>query len=124
MKTPRNRNPKNNKTKRKNDGGGKTFSESSPVNIFFNNQSIVCYVCGHDRYTETVGTINKSKVRSGVGQVFFGDIADVIDNTSIIMYACINCGCCKMVRNSDSLQIISKVAPPKTETVLVVSSGV
>jgi hypothetical protein len=93
--------------------GGKTFSSNNPVNLHYNNEKIVCYVCGHDTYSETIGTINKSKARSGVGQFVFGDMADVIDNTSVILYTCNHCGMCKTIRNKDPLMIIaSDVRPP------------
>ena len=93
--------------------GGKTFSSNNPVNLHYINNPIVCYVCGHNTYSETVGTINKSKARSGVGQFIFGDLADVIDNTSIILYTCNQCGMCKMVRNREPHMIIaSDVRPP------------
>jgi hypothetical protein len=109
-KTPKQR-KSNNKTRKLT--GGKTFSSNNPVNLYYNNEQIFCYVCGHNTYSETIGTINKSKARSGATQFFFGDVADVLDNTSIILYNCNHCGFCKMVRNKDPLMIIaSDVRPP------------
>ncbi len=107
-KTPKHR-KSNNKTRKLT--GGKTFSSNNPVNLYYNNEQIVCYVCGHKDYSETIGTINKSKARSGLGQFVFGDAADVFDNTSIILYTCNRCGMCKMIRNKDPLMITAADVP-------------
>jgi len=85
--------------------GGKTFASSKPVSLKYSDKAIVCDVCGSNNYTETIGAIEKSKVRSGVGQFFFGDTAQILDNTSIIMYTCNTCGMCKVIRNQDPIRI-------------------
>lgn len=88
--------------------GGKTFSSSNPVKLNYNGKDITCDVCNSNNYTETTGTISKSKVRQGFGNMFFGEAAEVIDNTSIIVYTCNTCGLCKIIRNKDPLMIIAQ----------------
>ena len=85
--------------------GGKTFSSSTPVKLSYNDKSIVCEVCGNNNYSENTGSFGKSKVRSGVGQLFFGEAADVLDTTSVIIYTCNSCGLCKIIRNKEPLLI-------------------
>ena len=102
MKTRRN-NKKGGKTRKLK--GGKTFSSSSPVKLNYNGKDITCEVCSSNNYTETTGTISKSKVRQGFGDMFFGEAAEVIDNTSVIVYTCNTCGLCKIIRNKDPLLI-------------------
>ena len=88
--------------------GGKTFGSNGPVKLNYNSKEITCDICGSNNYKETIGTLDKSKVRSGVGQFFFGDAAGVLDNTSVIIYTCNTCGLCKMIRYKDPIQIISQ----------------
>lgn len=85
--------------------GGKTFATSKPVTLNYNNNPILCDVCKSNNYTEVIGTIDKSKVRSGFGQFFFGEAAEILDNTSVIIYTCNACGMCKIVRNIDNKKI-------------------
>ena len=85
--------------------GGKTFASSKPVTLNYNNNPILCDVCKSNNYTEVIGTIDKSKVRSGFGQLFFGEAAEILDNTSIIIYTCNACGMCKIIRNKDPIAI-------------------
>jgi hypothetical protein len=88
--------------------GGKTFSSSTPVKLSYNGKDIPCDVCGINNYTENTGTISKSKVRQGFGGIFFGEAAEVIDNTSIIVYTCNTCGLCKIIRNKDPILITAQ----------------
>jgi len=104
MKTRRN-SKKGGKTRKRK--GGKTFSSSVPVQLTYNTVEVKCDVCSSNNYTEFTGSIDKSKVRQGVGQMFFGQAADVLDNTSIIIYICNTCGMCKIIRNKDPLLIVS-----------------
>jgi len=85
--------------------GGKTFASSKPVTLSYNNNPILCDVCKSTSYTEVIGTIDKSKVRSGIGQFFFGEAAEILDNTSVIIYTCNTCGMCKIIRNKDPIAI-------------------
>ena len=85
--------------------GGKTWSSSKPVKLIYNSNDVNCEVCGNNNYTETTGTISKSKVRQGFGDIFFGEAAEVIDNTSVIVYTCNTCGLCKIIRNKDPILI-------------------
>ena len=87
--------------------GGKTLSSSEPVKLTYEQRDINCEICGSNNYTENTGTLNKSKVRSGLGHMFFGDIADVVDNTSVIIYTCNKCSYCRMVRNLDKRLVIA-----------------
>ena len=66
-----------------------------------------CSLCGQNNFTETIGTLGKSKVRQGLGSFFFGEVAEVLDTTSIITYFCNNCGLSKMIRNNDNLRILT-----------------
>lgn len=88
--------------------GGKIFSANKNVQLNYQGKPINCEVCGVNNYTENTGTFGKSKVRSGVGQFFFGDAADVLDTTSVIIYTCNNCGLCRIIRNKDPIQIIAE----------------
>jgi hypothetical protein len=94
------------KTKRKN-GGGKTFASSTPVSLTYNGMSVICALCRQNNYTENVGTLGKSKARTGLGSFFFGEVAEVLDTTSIITYFCNNCGLSKTIRNNDNIRIVS-----------------
>ena len=98
-------------------GGGKTFAESGPVSLYFANQTVKCILCGQNNFTESIGTLGKSKVRQGFGSFFFGEVAEVLDTTSIITYFCNNCGLSKIIRNNDKLRILTSpvaAAPPAT----------
>lgn len=105
MKTSRN-NKKGGKSRKLR--GGKTFSSSTPVKLNYNGKDITCEVCNSNNYTENTGTISKSKVRQGLGGIFFGEAAEVIDNTSVIIYTCNTCGLCKIIRNKDPILISSQ----------------
>jgi hypothetical protein len=105
MKTRRN-NKKYSKTKKIR--GGKTFSSSTPVKLNYNSKDIVCEICNNNNYTETTGALGKSKVRQGFGGLFFGEAAEIVDNTSVIIYTCNTCGLCKIIRNKDPLVIIAQ----------------
>ena len=85
--------------------GGKTLSSGRPVKLNYNGKDIVCDVCGSNNYTENTGAFNKSKVRSGVGQIFLGEAAEILDTTSVIIYTCNTCGLCKIIRNKEPLLI-------------------
>jgi len=85
--------------------GGKTLSSSRPVKLNYNGKDVVCDVCGSNHYTENTGAFSKSKVRSGVGQIFLGEAAEILDTTSVIIYTCNTCGLCKIVRNKEPLLI-------------------
>lgn len=88
--------------------GGKTFSSSKPVKLNYNGKEVICEVCDSNNYTENTGTISKSKVRQGLGEVVFGEAAEVLDNTSVIIYTCNICGLCKIIRNKNPLLIDAK----------------
>jgi hypothetical protein len=88
--------------------GGKTISSNKPVKITYKEKEILCEICSSNNYTENTGTISKSKVRQGVGNVLFGEAAEVLDNTSVIIYTCNTCGLCKIVRNKEPLSIQTK----------------
>ncbi len=85
--------------------GGKTLSSSTPVKLNYNGKDIICEICNSNNYTENTGTISKSKVRQGLGDIFFGEAAQVLDNTSVIIYTCNTCGLCKIIRNKDPILI-------------------
>jgi ssDNA-binding Zn-finger/Zn-ribbon topoisomerase 1 len=87
---------------------GKLFGSNQNVRLNYNEKTITCEVCGENNYTENTGTFGKSKARAGVGQFFFGDAADVLDTTSVIIYTCNNCGLCRIIRNKDPIQIIAQ----------------
>ena len=88
--------------------GGKTFGSNAPVKLSYNGKAILCAVCGSNNYTENTGAFDKSKVRSGVGQIFFGDAAEILDTTSVIIYTCNGCGLCKIIRNKEPLKITAQ----------------
>ena len=88
--------------------GGKPFSSSTPVKLNYNGKDITCEICNSNNYIENTGTISKSKVRQGLGNIFFGEAAEVIDNTSVIIYTCNTCGLCKIIRNKDPILISSQ----------------
>jgi len=94
---------KNNKTKKRT--AGKSYGTSGNVKLTFNDKNVVCEICKENNYKEKTGSFGKSKLRSGIGQAIFGDAADVLDTTSVIIYICNNCGLCKVIRNRDPLQI-------------------
>ena len=105
MKTHR-KNKKGGKTKKIR--GGKTWSSNKPVKLNYNGNDLNCQVCSSNNYTETIGALGKSKVRQGLGGLFFGEAAEVIDNTSVIIYTCNTCGLCKIIRNKDPISIIAQ----------------
>jgi hypothetical protein len=102
MKTHRN-NKKGGKSRKLR--GGKTLSSNTPVKLNYNGKDIICEICNSNNYTENTGTISKSKVRQGLGDIFFGEAAQVLDNTSVIIYTCNTCGLCKIIRNKDPILI-------------------
>ena len=123
MKTAHNYKKKHNQKQKKrftrktyrNIGGGKTWASSTPVSLYYNNQTVTCDLCRQNNYTENVGTLGKSKVRSGFTSFLFGEVGEVLDTTSIITYFCNNCGLSKTIRNNDNLQILTSpvaAAPP------------
>jgi hypothetical protein len=88
--------------------GGKTFASDKNVNLSYQDNSVVCDLCKNDEFKETISSLDKSKVRSSVGQAFFGKAAQILDTTSVIIYTCDNCGLCKMIRNKDPIKIVAK----------------
>ena len=90
--------------------GGKTFSSSTPVKLTYNGKHITCDVCQNNNYKETTGAFGKSKLRTGVGSVIFGESAEILDTTSVIIYTCNTCGLCKIIRNKDPLLIKAEPA--------------
>jgi ssDNA-binding Zn-finger/Zn-ribbon topoisomerase 1 len=88
--------------------GGKAISSSGAVKLKYKEKEVICDVCGSNHYTENTGSFGKSKVRSGVGQIFLGEAAEILDTTSVIIYTCNTCGLCKIIRNKDPLLIISQ----------------
>jgi hypothetical protein len=101
---------KKHKNTRKLRNGGKTFASHKPVEIYYNDKKIMCDICKHHIYDEIIGTLGKSKVRSGMVEFAFGEIGEVLDTTSIIVYVCKQCGNCRTIRNSDDnkMSIITK----------------
>jgi ssDNA-binding Zn-finger/Zn-ribbon topoisomerase 1 len=104
--TTRKYHKKEGKTKRKR--GGKAISSSGAVKLKYKEKEVICDVCGSNHYTENTGSFGKSKLRSGVGQIFLGEAAEILDTTSVIIYTCNTCGLCKIIRNKDPLLIISQ----------------
>ena len=105
------------KKTRKNKKGGKAFGLDVPVMLQIKGDSgttypVLCDVCKNNNYIETPGTLNKSKVRSGIGQFLLGDLAEDLDTTSIIAYFCNICGKCIIIRNREPLRIIATPVPP------------
>lgn len=92
-----------NKTKR--NKGGKSYGASGDVKLTYHNKNVFCEVCKENSYKEKTGSFGKSKVRSGLGQALFGDAADVLDTTSVIIYICNHCGLCKVIRNREPILI-------------------
>lgn len=90
--------------------GGKTFSSSAPVKLTYNGKNIACDICQSNNYKETTGAFGKSKVRTGVGSVIFGESAEILDTTSVIIYTCNTCGLCKIIRNKEPLLIKAEPA--------------
>ena len=88
-------------------GGGKTFASSTPVSLSYKGEAVKCDLCGYNHYTENIGTLGKSKMRSGVTSFFFGEVGEVLDTTSIITYFCNKCGLSKTIRNNDDIKIVS-----------------
>jgi len=102
----------------RNIGGGKTWASSTPVSLTYLNNPVSCDVCRQNNYTENIGTLGKSKVRSGLTSFFFGEAGEVLDTTSIITYFCNSCGLSKTIRNNDNIKIVSVpllAAPPAAE---------
>jgi ssDNA-binding Zn-finger/Zn-ribbon topoisomerase 1 len=93
------------KTNTRKNRGGKLYGTSGNVKLTFHNKKVDCEICGSNDYTEKTGAFGKSKIRSGLGQMMFGDAADVLDTTSVIIYICNNCGLCKVIRNREPLLI-------------------
>jgi len=85
--------------------GGKSISSSGAVKLKYKEKEVVCDVCGSNHYTENTGAFGKSKLRSGVGQMFLGEAAEILDTTSVIIYTCNTCGLCKIVRNKNPIMI-------------------
>jgi ssDNA-binding Zn-finger/Zn-ribbon topoisomerase 1 len=85
--------------------GGKAISTSTPVKLKYKEKEVVCDVCGSNHYTENTGAFGKSKLRSGVGQIFLGEAAEILDTTSVIIYTCNTCGLCKIIRNKEPIMI-------------------
>jgi ssDNA-binding Zn-finger/Zn-ribbon topoisomerase 1 len=94
---------KNNKTKKR--LAGKVYGTSGNVKLTFNDKNVLCEICNENNYKEKTGSFGKSKIRSGIGEAIFGDFAEVLDTTSIIIYICNNCGLCKVIRNREPLLI-------------------
>jgi len=101
-------NVKKGRNKTKKNRAGKAISSSKNVKLNYHDKLLTCEVCGNNDYTENTGTFGKSKLRSGVGQIFFGDAADVLDTTSVIIYTCNTCGLCRIIRNKDPISITAK----------------
>ena len=83
--------------------GGK--STGTPVELEYKGAAVNCRVCGENHYKEYSGTIGRSKVRSLVGMFFLGDLIDTMDNSSILLYTCTNCGTSRIVKDSARRQI-------------------
>ena len=47
-------------------------------------------------------------MRSTVGQFIFGDYAGTIDNTSLLLYVCKQCGYCRIVRDRSDKKIFTE----------------
>jgi ssDNA-binding Zn-finger/Zn-ribbon topoisomerase 1 len=88
--------------------GGKGISSSGAVKLKYKEKEVACDVCGRNHYTENTGAFGKSKLRSGVGQIFLGEAAEILDTTSVIIYTCNTCGLCKIIRNKEPLLITAE----------------
>ena len=89
--------------------GGKTFASNNNLALSYNGKDVTCEVCNNNTYRETIGTIGKSKVRSAMTGILFGETAeDVFATTSVIIYTCTICGLCKIIRNKSPINIIAK----------------
>jgi hypothetical protein len=105
--------PKTNRRRNRNSAtkkfrGGKTFASNKSVKLTYLGKSLPCEICQNETYEEIIGTLDKSKVRSGVGQLFFGDMAGIVDSTSVLIYVCKTCGYCRIIRNKDPIKIIAE----------------
>ena len=78
---------------------------SKEVPLSYNGKLILCEICNHKYYEEISGTLGKSKLRSTAGQFIFGDYAGTIDNTSLLLYVCKQCGYCRIVRDNKGTMI-------------------
>ena len=104
-----NRRNKTNKIIRNNKRvGGKAYGISGNVKLSFKGKKVTCDVCKENDFKEKTGSFGKSKLRAGLGQAIFGESAEVLDTTSVIIYVCNNCGLCKIIRNKDPLLIIAE----------------
>ena len=81
---------------------------SKEVPLSYNGKLILCEICNHKYYEEISGTLGKSKMRSTVGQFIFGDYAGTIDNTSLLLYVCKQCGYCRIVRDRSDKKIFTE----------------
>lgn len=89
-------------------GAGKTTSDEI-VKLTYNSKEVNCQNCSSNNYTEVIGSLGKSKARTIMGDMIFGDNMKNIDNTSIISYFCNTCGLCKMIRNVDLKIVATKI---------------
>lgn len=74
---------------------------NAPVSLVYNGQSVPCDACKQNSYIENYGALGKAKGRAALTSLFFGDLGQSIDTTSIIAYFCNNCGLAKIVRDLD-----------------------
>uniref|UniRef100_A0A6C0JKJ0 Uncharacterized protein n=1 Tax=viral metagenome TaxID=1070528 RepID=A0A6C0JKJ0_9ZZZZ len=93
------------KNKTKKNKGGKSYGATGNVKLTYDDKNVLCEVCKENSYQEKTGSFGKSKLRSGIGQAIFGDAADVLDTTSVIIYICNHCGLCKVIRNREPILI-------------------
>ena len=76
------------------------------VQLTYQGTEVKCVVCGTNRYSKVDATLPKSKARNFVGQMFLGDVAEIFDTTSVVVYACVNCGMCRMVMANAYTQVV------------------
>jgi hypothetical protein len=90
--------------------GGKTIGTNDTLRLIYKaeNKEVKCDVCQSNTYKESIASLDKSKVRSGIGHFIFGDWAGIIDSTSVLLYTCTKCGMCKLIRNRGERHIVAE----------------
>ena len=110
---------KNRRNQKKTGGLAPLFENNTPVSLSYNGTDVNCDVCSSNNYLTIQSSIDKSKLRTVVRDMFFGENSGELDNTSVIMYVCNICGNCRITRNIQPLQIIAQATaaiPPTTTT--------
>jgi len=97
--TPNKRNSKNNKTIKKRSLGG-LFEDNDLVNISYNGKMITCNVCAKTVFQKRNASIMKSKLQQSMfAFVTDSNNADALNDISITIYFCNECGNAITVRD-------------------------